>query len=90
MEEGVLKNDSPVPRNGANIDFGYFNHAFTLAPKGERILVKKRLNQEKTPPKNHLILVENFFEVLNEMVPSNLQTLAAVQIPRFGLVSANE
>ena len=70
--DGAFNNDSPVPWNGATTDSGNGNQSFAIAPNGERLLVKKRLNQEEIPPRDNLILVENFFEMLNKMAPSNL------------------
>ncbi|MBT5926774.1 MAG: hypothetical protein HOH33_09160 [Verrucomicrobia bacterium] len=71
--DGSFKHHSPVPWNGAIRD-GQGNgpdSGFDIDPEGKRLLVKKWLNQEVIPTRDHIILIENFFDVLREKAPAN-------------------
>jgi TolB protein len=72
IEGNTFIPDAPTPwlgatyyfRRGSDLGPGYDIH-----PDGTRLLVRRLANEADAEPIDHVVLVENFFEILKEKVP---------------------
>ena len=59
----------PVPWDGGTFRDPGWDDRFDISPDGERVLVCTRSEAVKEPIYDHVILIENFFQVLREKAP---------------------
>lgn len=69
--EGQFESEPPVPwKGGTFLDPGW-NDRFDISPDGQRVLVCTQADDVAQPIHDHVVIVENFFEVLRQMAPED-------------------